>query len=117
MAWDVVRATRELTTADAEAGYRAGVFPMAGVEKGKITWHHPKRRAILPLERFHTSHSLARVLKQHRYEATFDRAFAAVMDACADREEGTWISAEFKRVYGQLHAEGKAHSVEICVDG
>ena len=109
--------TRSLSAAEVEAGYRGGTFPMAGVEEGRITWHHPKHRAILPLEAFHVSHSLARVLKQHKYDATFDRAFAAVMDACADREEGTWISAEIERVYGQLHAAGKAHSVEIWVDG
>lgn len=85
---------------------------MAGYHPGIITWHHPKRRAVLPLENFHISRSLARVLKQRRYEATFDRAFAEVMEACADRES-TWISREFKAVYGQLHTEGKAHSVEI----
>ena len=41
------------------------------------------------------------------------------MDACADRpgESGTWISNEFKAIYGQLHTQGKAHSVEVWVDG
>ena len=82
-----------------------------------VTWHRPAIRAVVPLEGFHVSRSLARVLKQHRYEVTFDHAFVDVMDACADRREGTWISAEFKAVYGQLHSEGKAHSVEVWNDG
>jgi leucyl/phenylalanyl-tRNA--protein transferase len=97
-----------------EAGYRQGIFPMA--ENGVINWYRPKRRAILPLEDFHASHSLRALIRRRPFEVTFDRAFAAVMDACADRPE-TWISAEFKKVYGELHALGKAHSVEIWVDG
>jgi len=81
-----------------------------------VTWHRPRLRAVLPLDGFHVSRSLARVLKQHRYEVTFDQAFARVMDACADGREGNWISPEFKNVYGQLHSQGKAHSVEIWND-
>ena len=56
------------------------------------------------------------MLKQRRYEVTFDRAFAQVMDACADRES-TWITREFKTIYGQLHGLGKAHSAEVWVNG
>jgi len=38
------------------------------------------------------------------------------MDACADRS-GTWISDEFKTIYGELHRQGKAHSVEVWMHG
>ena len=113
---DVVGITRILTSADVEAAYRAGVFPMADPDRGIITWHRPKRRAILPLDAFHASRSLSTLLRRRPFEITCDRSFAAVMDACADRP-GTWISQEFKTVYGQLHAQGKAHSVEVWVDG
>jgi leucyl/phenylalanyl-tRNA--protein transferase len=89
---------------------------MADPDSRLFTWHRPKRRAVLRLDAFHVSHSLARVLKSHRFEVTFDRAFAAVMDACAAREE-TWISPDIKRVYGELHAQGKAHSAEVWVEG
>jgi len=40
-----------------------------------------------------------------------------VMRGCADRPEGTWISEEFIRVYGELHRQGHAHSVEVRRDG
>jgi leucyl/phenylalanyl-tRNA--protein transferase len=117
---DIVGTTKILTSADVESGYRAGIFPMsepmADSERGVITWHRPKRRAILPLETFHASHSLRALLRRRPFEVTFDRAFAAVMESCADRP-GTWISGEFKTVYGELHAQGKAHSVEVWVDG
>ena len=113
---DVVGITRRLTSIDVEAAYRAGIFPMADPDRGVITWHRPKRRAILPLDAFHASRSLSALLKRRPFEITWDRCFAAVMDACADRP-GTWISADFKTIYGELHAQGKAHSVEVWVAG
>jgi len=113
---DVVGITRILTSADVEAAYRAGIFPMADSDRGVITWHRPKQRAILPLDAFHASRSLSALLRRRPFEITWDRCFASVMDACADRP-GTWISAEFKTIYGELHAQGKAHSVEVWVAG
>lgn len=116
---DVVGITRILTSADVEAAYSAGIFPMADPDRGVITWHRPKRRAILPLDAFHASRSLSALLRRRPFEITWNRCFAKVMDACADRpgESGTWISNEFKAIYGQLHTQGKAHSVEVWVDG
>lgn len=113
---DVVHTTKILTPADVESAYRAGIFPMADPDRGVITWHRPKRRAILPLEAFHASRSLSALLRRRPFEVTFDSAFADVVDACADRPS-TWISGEFKAIYGELHAQGKAHSVEVWVDG
>jgi len=113
---DVVGITKILTSADVESAYRAGIFPMADPEGGVITWHRPKRRAILPLDTFHVSRSLRALLRRRPFEVAFDRAFADVVDACADHPS-TWINGEIKTVYGQLHAQGKAHSVEVWVDG
>jgi leucyl/phenylalanyl-tRNA--protein transferase len=113
---DVVRTTKILTSADVESAYRAGIFPMADSDRGIVTWHRPKRRAILPLDTFHTSHSLRALLRRRPFEVTFDRAFAEVVNACA-YHPSTWISGEIKTVYGELHTQGKAHSVEVWVDG
>lgn len=89
---------------------------MADSDRRVVTWHRPKGRAILPLDAFHASRSLRALLRRRPFEVTFDRAFADVVDACADRPS-TWISGEFKAIYGELHAQGKAHSVEVWVDG
>ena len=113
---DVVRTTKILTSVDVESAYRAGIFPMADSDRGIITWHRPKRRAILPLDTFHASRSLSALLRRRPFEVTFDRAFADVVNACADRPS-TWISSEIKTIYGELHTQGKAHSVEVWVDG
>jgi leucyl/phenylalanyl-tRNA---protein transferase len=113
---EIQRVTRHLTIEMIEEAYRQGIFPMADIELGIITWHRPRRRAVLPLDALHISRSLERTLRHGKFAVTFDQDFAAVMAACAERKP-TWISAEFQKVYGEMHAGGKAHSVEVWVDG
>jgi leucyl/phenylalanyl-tRNA--protein transferase len=97
--------------------YREGIFPMA-VEDGQIGWFSPDPRGVLPLETFHVPARLARVMRSGRFEVTADRAFEAVMRACADRpDDGTWISAEILECYLALHRLGIAHSIEIWQGG
>jgi leucyl/phenylalanyl-tRNA--protein transferase len=92
--------------------YRKGVFPMA-LEDGEIGWFSPDPRGILPIETFHVPARLARLVRQAPYEIVIDRAFEAVMRACAERpREGTWISEEIIESYTALHRLGLAHSVE-----
>jgi leucyl/phenylalanyl-tRNA--protein transferase len=113
---EIQRVTRHLNVGMVEEAYRVGIFPMADTELGIITWHRPRRRTLLPLDGFHISRSLGRTLRRGNFEVTFDRDFGGVMAACGEREP-TWISPEFKEVYGELHAQGKAHSVEVWVNG
>ena len=85
-------------------------------EGNEISWYRPRTRAIIPLDGFHISRSLARTLRLARFEVSFDRDFAGVMNACAGREP-TWITEKIKCAYLELHNEGAAHSVEVWVDG
>lgn len=98
-----------------ERAYREGFFPMADAT-GAIGWYWPDPRAIIPLDRFHVSRRLARMVRQHRFEIVFDRDFEGVMRACADRPE-TWISAAIIRAFVALHRRGQAHSIEAYRDG
>ena len=113
---EIQRVTRHLNVAIVEEAYREGIFPMADIELGIITWHRPRRRALLPLDAFHISRSLRRTLRRGRFAVTLDRDFRGVMAACAERKP-TWISEEFMTVYSELHGQGKAHSVEVWVNG
>lgn len=98
-------------------GYADGIFPMADSrDAGDIFWVEPRRRAIIPLEGFHCSRSLARRLRSGRFTVTHDTAFEAVMLACADRDE-TWINRDIERATLGLHAAGHAHSIECWHDG
>lgn len=94
-------------------GYAMGIFPMADSrESDEVFWVEPRSRAIIPLEGFHLSRSLARTLRSGRFEVTLDKAFAEVIAACADRPE-TWINADIERAMLALHRLGHAHSVEV----
>ena len=93
-------------------GYAAGIFPMADSrDAGDVFWVEPRSRAIIPLDRFHLSRSLARRVRSGRFRITRDQAFHQVLLACADRDE-TWINAAIERATLGLHAVGHAHSIE-----
>jgi leucyl/phenylalanyl-tRNA---protein transferase len=100
--------------------YAVGVFPMADSREAEdVFWVEPRRRGILPLNGFHLSRSLGRTLRRETYRTTADRAFAAVMEACAEANAGrpeTWINRLILDAYQQLHARGAAHSIE-CWQG
>jgi leucyl/phenylalanyl-tRNA--protein transferase len=106
-----------LTPDGVELAYRHGIFPMADEGSGETLWFRPDPRAIIPLDGFHISRSLARTLRRGIFEVRVDTDFEGVMRGCADRPEGTWISERFVEVYGALHRAGKAHSVEAWRDG
>jgi len=98
-------------------GYAAGIFPMADSrEASELFWVEPRTRAIIPLDKFHVSRTLRRTIRSGQFEVSRDRDFAAVITACADREE-TWINADIEHAMITLHATGHAHSVEVWNDG
>ena len=97
--------------------YAAGVFPMAeGRDDPVIHWIDPQRRAIFPMEGFHTSRSLARHIRRIQPRVTVDSDFAGVVRACANRPE-TWINDEIFAAYTALYDQGHAHSLEVWQDG
>jgi leucyl/phenylalanyl-tRNA--protein transferase len=93
------------------AAYAAGIFPMAD-DVGRLHWLAPDPRAIIELGSFKVSRSLRAVRRRRVFRITIDGAFLQVIDACARRPEGTWISKEIKAAYVRLHESGYAHSVE-----
>jgi leucyl/phenylalanyl-tRNA--protein transferase len=102
------------------SAYASGWFPMA-VEGGEIRWFSPDPRGIIPLESFHISRRLARVVRSGAFTIHVDRDFEAVIRSCAladrDDEGGTWIDVEIYDSYCALHQAGYAHSVEAWQNG
>ncbi|MCE6971022.1 leucyl/phenylalanyl-tRNA--protein transferase [Cereibacter sphaeroides] len=93
--------------------YAMGIFPMAeSRDDPEIHWVDPKRRGIFPLDGFHISRSLARRIRRMDWRIGIDEDFAATVEACAAREE-TWINETIFRLYRDLHAMGRAHSLEV----
>ena len=98
-------------------GYAAGIFPMADSrDAGDIFWVEPRTRAVIPIENFRLTRSLAKRIRSGRFQVSRDKAFQDVLLACADREE-TWINSVIERATLGLHAAGHAHSIECWQDG
>ncbi|HJR61235.1 MAG TPA: leucyl/phenylalanyl-tRNA--protein transferase [Vicinamibacterales bacterium] len=103
------------------SAYASGWFPMA-VGDGDIRWFSPDPRGIIPLETFHFSRRLARVIRAGGFQVHIDRSFEDVIRACALAERdaddaGTWIDQEIFDSYCALHEAGYAHSVEAWHEG
>lgn len=98
------------------AAYSRGIFPW--YEEGlPILWHSPDPRAILPLDSFRLPPRSARKIAHTPFKITLDKDFAAVMAACGNLRESTWITHDMLRSYVRLHDLGYAHSIETWLDG
>jgi len=97
--------------------YRRGVFPMAESREDRdIFLVDPDVRGIIPLDGFHVSRSLRRVINRGEFMITFDQCFSKIIAECARKTEDrpeTWINSGIDFLYNQLHRMGHAHSVEI----
>jgi len=96
--------------------YRRGVFPMADSRQDmRLFLMDPDVRGVLPLDRFHVPKRLRKTVRQSPYRVTVDTAFNRVIEACAEPHESrpaTWINDAILNLYGALHRQGHAHSVE-----
>ncbi|MEC8659949.1 MAG: leucyl/phenylalanyl-tRNA--protein transferase [Verrucomicrobiota bacterium] len=95
--------------------YRMGIFPMA-MEQGEIGWFSPDPRGVIPLDTFHQTKSLKRVVSSGKFEIRINSSFSEVIDGCAEREE-TWIDETVRESYITLSSGGYAHSVETWFKG
>lgn len=99
--------------------YRHGCFPW--YQDGQpILWWSPDPRTVLFPDELHVSRSLAKLMRQQRYQVSFDQDFPAVVAACAAPRayaEGTWITETMQAAYCELHRQGIAHSVEVRENG
>ena len=110
----------DLSSARIITAYRNGIFPWFN-EGDPILWWSPNPRLLLYPQNFKVSKSFRKILRQNRFEVTFDRDFKSVIRYCAtvprDGQNGTWILPQMQEAYTRLHEEGFAHSVEVYLDG
>ena len=95
--------------------YRRGIFPWPH-PGAPLPWFSPDPRGVIPPDGVVVARSLRARLRRSGWETTVDAAFAAVIDACADRSgagEGTWITPPMCTAYRRLHRLGHAHSLEV----
>lgn len=102
------------------AAYRRGIFPWP--HPGfPLLWFSPDPRFVLEPKALHVAKSLRRAMNKRPFEIRLDTAFEAVIEGCArirrPGQRGTWITAEMRRAYTELHQMGYAHSAESFLDG
>jgi leucyl/phenylalanyl-tRNA--protein transferase len=99
--------------------YRNGIFPWFAHGQPILWWSPDPRMVLFPAE-LKVSRSLARTMRNTRFEVRADTAFDEVIEGCRQPrrgEYGTWITEEMAEAYGALHRAGFAHSVETWLDG
>ncbi len=104
----------DLSPARLVAAYGRGIFPWFS-EGDPILWWSPDPRMLLLPSEFRVNRSFKKILRQAPYRLSVDEAFTRVIDACAgprSSQDGTWISADMRASYVELHAMGHSHSVE-----
>ena len=107
-----------LTVARLIDAYARGIFPWFSAGDPIIWWSPDPRMVLLP-EELHISRSLAKRVRRKDYTVTADKAFPAVLRACAEPrigESGTWLLPPMIRAYERLHEAGVSHSIEVWID-
>lgn len=95
--------------------YARGIFPWFSPGE-PILWWSPDPRMVFDTGAMHVPRRLRRWLRSCTWTLSADRAFEAVMRACAAPragQRGTWITRSMLDAYLRLHALGHAHSVEV----
>lgn len=106
----------DLSTERLLLAYQNGIFPWYG-DDSPILWYSPHERFVLFPDKLKVSKSMKQVLRSGKFIITQNQCFADVMEACSAVErpgqDGTWITADMKAAYYNLHKLGYAHSVEV----
>lgn len=99
------------------SAYAQGVFPMADSKDAEdVDWYSASKRGVIPLEKFHISKNLRKLIQKDRFEVVINTQFRQVVQECANRET-TWINDLILNSYDVLNQSGHAHSVEVKLDG
>jgi len=84
-----------------------------------LYWIEPTERGIIPLDGFHLSKSLKRLIQKEKYEIRINHDFGGVIDGCSSskaRRISTWINKPIRKLYTELYEQGHCHTVETWID-
>jgi leucyl/phenylalanyl-tRNA--protein transferase len=96
--------------------YQQGMYVSPDEKTGVPRWYNPDVRGILPIEAFHVSKTLKKLVRKGTFEIRVDSDFEGVIRGCAERQS-TWITPKVIAIYEKLFEMGIAHSVETWQDG
>jgi len=106
----------DLSTERLMLAYQNGIFPWYS-EDDPILWFSPHERFVLYPDELKLSKSMKQVLRSGKFIITENQNFEEVIAACSiverEGQDGTWITADMKAAYIELHKNEQAHSVEV----
>ncbi|MEM7397404.1 MAG: leucyl/phenylalanyl-tRNA--protein transferase [Pseudomonadota bacterium] len=112
---EIVGVATDLTPATLMQAYARGLFPHGHI--APLKWVCPPMRAVVRPQDFHISSRLRSIMRQARYQVTFDTDFEGVIEGCAAPRRGwlslTWITPQIMAAYAQLFDAGHVHSFEV----
>jgi len=99
--------------------YNNGIFPWFNDEEPLLWWSPDPRMVLFPKE-LRVSKSMRVLLRKQLFNITFNEAFEAVIQQCAqikrDDQDDTWITNDMTEAYIKLHKLGIATSIEVWQD-
>ena len=99
--------------------YSNGFFPWYAFNMEREPhWYCPLDRYVIFPSEIHISHSMRQLLRQKKYEVTFNENFAGVIQGCStaqgrNEQSGAWLGPDIIEAYTKLHRLGYAASVEV----
>ena len=102
--------------------YEHGFFPWFACEingeKQPINWYCPLNRFVIFPKDIHISHSMRHLMKNNKYEVTFNKDFEGVIRGCSEvngrnQKDGAWLGEDMIEAYQRLHDMKRAMSVEV----
>jgi recombinational DNA repair protein RecT len=94
--------------------YSNGFFPWYAFQmERKPHWYCPLDRFVIFPNEIHISHSMKQLIKQDKYEVTFNQYFEGVIQCCSmaqDRigQDGAWLGPDIIKAYTNLYSKGYA---------
>ncbi|MBE8719746.1 leucyl/phenylalanyl-tRNA--protein transferase [Sphingobacterium pedocola] len=109
----------DLTPKRLLTAYKNGIFPWYS-DDSPILWYAPHSRFILHPNQLKVSKSMKKILAATLFRFTYNTAFQEVIGNCSNihrkDQDGTWIIADMRKAYTELHRLGFAHSIEVWKD-
>lgn len=99
--------------------YSNGFFPWYAFNmESEPHWYCPLDRYVIFPSEIHISHTMRQLMRQRKYEVTFNQDFEGVIRGCStaqgrDEEGGAWLGPDIIEAYTRMHRLDYAASVEV----
>jgi leucyl/phenylalanyl-tRNA--protein transferase len=113
---DYFRTLNEVRYEDQVAAGTIAVVGDGRDDPYKVAWWSPNPRPLIGTG-VHLGRNVRKLLRREELTTTANTAFAQVAEACRTDREPRWLTDELVATLTELHGQGRAHSIEVWLDG